>query len=256
MRCLRTWVRGILDWDEGGMSSQKPRVSHAEVRRWHLIAIPLAVLLVMALGTQLAGADPQVTSGNSANSLGKTTLDTEVGWDVGSGQIDGEFITAEVQGMVIGLRAQERFVGPIPVSGESGNRIGVYQASTGDTGGDNNATWNYDWHVDLSNATGNAEGRTLADYRLVLEQDFTTQSLFGTLGSDPVELPLAAEGTGGVCSAGTFTNTLCQQSWNPGFGNTDFDPHAEGTYHLRLVLMPDTFSGPPLAVAIQINVED
>jgi hypothetical protein len=70
------------------------------------------------------------------------------------------------------------------------------------------------------------------------------------------DVPAEHSWAGGVCSADTFTNTLCQQSWNPGFGNTDFDPDAEGTYHLRLVLLPDTFSGPPLAVAIQINVED
>jgi len=47
---------------------------------------------------------------------------------------------------------------------------------------------------------------------------------------------------------------ICQQSWNPTFGNTDFDPTAEGTYNLRLLLTPATFSGPSLAVQIQVNV--
>jgi hypothetical protein len=143
----------------------------------------------------------------------------------------------------------------LEVTCDRGNRVGVYEAATGDTGG-NNATWNYDWHVDLSNATGNAEGKVLADYKLVLEQDFTGQSLFGELGSDPVILPLAAE-PDGACSPDTFeAEHLCQQSWNPGFGNDDFDPDEEATYNLWLVLTPETFSGPPLAVVIQINVSD
>jgi hypothetical protein len=217
----------------------------------------MAMVIALAMSTvALAAAQGNVSSGNAANSLGKTTLDTEVGWLVGSGQIDGEFVTAEVQGVVIGLRAQERFVGPLGVTGTNGNRVGVYEAFTGSTGSieDNLGTWNYDWHVDLAGATGNAEGKTLSDYRLVLEQNFTEQSLFGVFGHDPVELPMGAE-PNGVCSADTFNpDSLCEQSWNPGFGNDDFDPTVEGTYDLRLVLIPETFSGPQIAVAIQVIV--
>lgn len=221
----------------------------------------MAMVVALALGTMLTAlAQGQATNGNAANSLGKTTLGTEVSsWNVGSGQINGEFVTAELQGIEIGLRAQERFEGlGLLVGGTNGNRVGVYEADTGHTGdvGDNLGTWNYDFHVDLSGATGNAEGRTLSDYRLTLEQDFTQESLFGLFGADPVELPLGQEGVDGVCSADSFTDTLCQQSWNPGFGNDDFDPDAEDTYNLRLVLTPETFDGPPLAVAIKVNVVD
>ena len=211
----------------------------------------LVIFLIMtgllALGTMAAPA-----LANKAGSLGNITVGTDVSeWDIGSGQLNGEFVVSELQGIELGLRAQERFIGPIAVTGDQGNRVGVYEAATGDTGG-NNGTWNYDFHVDLSNAKGNAQGRTLDDYRLVLEQDFTEESLFGVLGFDPVELPLVV----GVCSADTFTQTLCQQSWNPGFGNGDFDPDAEGIYNLRLVLTPSTFHGPPLAVVIRVNVSD
>ena len=50
--------------------------------------------------------------------------------------------------------------------------------------------------------------------------------------------------------------TLRQQSWNPGFGNGDFDPDEERTYTLRLVLAPKTFHGPTMAVVIQVNVSN
>lgn len=213
-----------------------------------LLVIVTAVALAMSVMVPaMAG---QTTTGNAANSLGKTTLDTTVDWQVGSGQFDGEFVTAEIQGVVIGLRAQERFVGLLGVTGTNGNRVGVYEAATGISSGINNGTWNYDWSVDLSGATGSAEGKTIEDYSLTLEQDFTEQSLFGALGSDPVQLPMPA-----VCDV-VVSDTLCQQSWNPGFGNTDYNPEVEGTYNLRLVLTPATFSGPSVAVAIQVNATE
>jgi hypothetical protein len=233
-----------------------------------LVAVPLALFFAAACADTEPTAptaqdalfnqgQSQQTVGTSAGSVGKVTLDTEVSqWDVGSGQFNGEFITAEGQGVVIGLRAQERFEGLLGVTGAQGNRVAVYEALTGISSGDNNGTWNYDFHVDLSGARGNARNRTLEDYRLVLEQDFTAQSLFGLLGSDPVLLPMAAE-PAGVCSVDTFdADSLCQQSWNPGFGNTDYDPTVARTYNLRLVLTPETFSGPPLAVVIRVNVID
>lgn len=207
------------------------------------------VIISLAFNLQLSSAS------NNADSIGKVNVDANVSqWEIGSGQFNGEFVIAQGQGIELGLRAQERFEGLLQVTGDKGNRVGVYEAASGSTGG-NNATWNYDFHVDLSQAKGNAKGKDLSDYKLVLEQDYTGQSLFGQLGFDPVELPLNAEPLG-VCSTDTFTSTLCQQSWNPGFGNTDFDPSVEGTYNLRLVLTPETFNGQPLAVAIRVNVSD
>ena len=211
-------------------------------------------ITIMIFATTASPANAKYpTAGSSAGSLGKVTVGTDVSeWNVGSGQFNGEFTVTERQGIELGLRIQKRYVGPAEVTPDNGNRTGIYDVKTGDTG-DNNATWNYDWHVDLSNARGNAKGKTLSDYRLVLEQDFTDESLFGTLGAHPVELPLIP----GVCAPGTFDpDSLCQQSWNPGFGNDDFNPDAEGTYHLRLVLIPYTFNGPPVSVSIEVNVTD
>lgn len=203
--------------------------------------------------SEILTMEGQGNKANAAKSLGKITFDTEVSsWDVGTGVDNGKFVTAEVQGVVLGFRATARKEGLLDVTGTNGNRVGVYEASTGFQD-DTRARWNYEWHVDLSGAKGNANGKTLADYKLVLEQDYTEEDLFGGLGNDPVLLPLID----GICFSGTFdADNLCQQSWNPTFGNSDFDPEAEGTYNLRLVLTPETFNGPPLAVAIEVNVTD
>lgn len=231
------------------------------MRRTRLV---MMMAIALAMSVMVPAMAAQTTSGNAANSLGKTTLDTTVyatdstEMNYGDGIPNGQWVTAEIQGVVLGLRATDRTDGLLGVTGTNGNRVGVYEASTGFDGNTTNrAEWNYEWSVDLSGATGNAEGRTLSDYSLVLEQDYTEESLFGVLGSDPVELPLDAEPPVGLGVCDAFdADFLCQQSWNPTFGNTDFDPTVEGTYSFRLVLTPATFSGPSLAVAIQVNVTD
>lgn len=223
----------------------------------------LALTFGACEGTPTATEQPsqslfsQQTENSNAGSVGKITLDTDVSsWDIGDGNPNGEFITAEAQGVVIGLRAMERFEGLLGVTGDNGDQVAVYEAAAGfspRSPGDNNGTWNYDFHVDLANAKGRHAGKSLSDYRLFLEQDFTEQSLFGTFGDDPVELEMVS----GVCDPETFdADELCQQSWNPGFGNTDYDPEEETTYNLRLVLIPETFNGNPLAVVIRVVVSD
>lgn len=224
-------------------------------------AMIVAVLLISAgLAVAAPGSQGQPdhsTPGKAGKSLGKVTLDTTVYGDesgtmlYGSGIPNGQWVTAEVQGVVVGLRATDRTDGLLGIDGTSGDRVGVYHASTGFDGSTTNRSeWNYEWSVDLRHAKGNAAGKTLADYHLVLEQDYTEESLYGALGSDPVNLPMpdTCEDVG--------TDQICQQSWNPMFGNGDFDPNEERSYHLRLVLTPETFSGPPLAVAIQVEVTE
>ena len=223
------------------------------------VACATLLATVMSVGTAQA---KQSTDSNSARSLGKTTLDTTVAADgdemlYGDGIPNGEWVTATKQGVEIGMRATDRTAGLLDVPGTNGNRVGVHEASTGFDGTTNRAEWNYQFSVDLSGATGKAAGTTLEDYTLVMEQNFTTESLYASdfppgLGTNPVSLPMVP----GVCDldALSFSSTLCQQSWNPTFGNDDFDPNAEGTYDFRLVLEPSTFNGPPIAVAIQVNV--
>ncbi len=156
--------------------------------------------------------------------------------------MNGEFTIAERTGIQIGLRAQERFAGPLDAIPNKNGKVGIYEAEVGFST-TTRAKWNYDWHVDLRGAHGVAAGTTLADYELTLETDIATL-LFGL--SVPIDLTF-----GGFIPGDTV---LYQMSQNPDFGNTEFDSNVTGTYHFRLVLTPKTFNGPPLGVAIQVDV--
>ena len=228
-----------------------------------LLALSTALFLFTACDAPTApgGDDALAPSnqlvGSESGSIGLITLDTDVYNDngtymlYGTGIPNGQWVTAEGQGIVLGLRATDRTDGLLGVTGTQGDRVGVYEATTGyDTGTNDRAEWNYEWSVDLRDASGSARGKTLSDYSLVLEQDYTEESLFDALGSDPVQLFMPA-----TCDYYVMDD-VCQQSWNPVFGNDDFDPNEEATYTLRLVLTPETFNGQPLAVKIQVNVED
>lgn len=173
----------------------------------------------------------------------------------GGGQINGEFTIAQRNGIQIGLRAQQRFVGPLMAVPNTTNLIGIlgtYEATTGFSGnsfpGDatdkERATWNYDWHVDLRDAFGVARGKTLGDYDLTLETDIAATTLFGF--ALPLDLTF-----GGAVPDDTI---LFQSSQNPKFGNVPFDATAAATYTFTLVLTPTSFNGPPLRVSIQVNV--
>jgi len=158
----------------------------------------------------------------------------------GAGQINGEFTVAERNGIQIGLRAQERFVGPLVAVPNQNNKVGLYEAASG---GGATATWNYDWHVDLRHAQGVAKGTTLVDYELTLDTNIATDLFVGPV---PIDLTF-----GGLVPGNTV---LYQASQNPVFGNDQFDPSVPGTYQFVLTLTPKTFNGPPLQVTIQVNV--
>lgn len=160
----------------------------------------------------------------------------------GSGQLNGEFTLAERLGIQIGLRAQERFVGPISATANRNGKVGIYEADTGESS-TGRAKWNFDLHIDLRGAKGVAKGTDLSDYVATLETDIAT-GLFGF----PVPLDLTFGGA-------FFTDAvLLQQSWNPTFGNTEFDLSVPGTYRFRVVLTPKTFKNPSLSVEIEVNV--
>jgi hypothetical protein len=214
-----------------------------------IVGLCVAVALSMVLAGSTA-AKPVSGPGDVAVGVDASVWDSDLPAGDGllpiggSGQINGEFTTAERLGIQIGLRAQERFVGPIEATPSTNGKVGIYEAAAGGDS-DGRATWNYDWHVDLRNAHGVAAGTTLDDYDLTLETDMFTEQ-FGF--DEPIDLTF-----GGVIGSGLV---LYQQSFNPVFGNTEFDPSAPGVYNLRLVLTPKTFNGPPLAVAIQVVVTD
>ena len=162
----------------------------------------------------------------------------------GMGQVNGGFVTAERLGIQVGIRAQERTIGPVPVLADTGERVGVYTFQTGeDSSG--RAVWNYDIHVDLRGAHGRALGTTLSDYDLFLETNHTGGM---PLFDFPVPLDLTF---GGFIPGNTV---LYQLSQNPIFGNTVFDPNAAGTYHFNLVLRPKTFRGRRLVASMRVEV--
>ncbi len=223
------------------------------MRRFAISVASLALVIGLLVGlesTVMAGKPTMPQSGP-----GKVTIGVDASTWVsgsptgpglipigGSGQINGEFTIVERYGIQIGLRAQQRFVGLLSAIPNMNNKVGIYEADAGFSTG-TRATWNYDWHVDLRGAQGVAAGKTLADYDLTLETDMFT-ILFGF----PVPVDLLF---GGNVPGDTV---LYQQSWNPDFGNSDFDALLEETYNIRMVLTPVTFKGPPIAVAIQVNV--
>ena len=161
----------------------------------------------------------------------------------GGGQVNGAFVTGERYGVQVGIRAQERFVGPtLPVT--RSKQTGVYQASTGFSTGVN-ATWNYDLHIDLRNAQGVAAGKTLGDYTLVLDSDIST-SFFGC--AFPCDLA--------VFLKLPTTVELFQTSQNPKFGNTGFDALVEDSYFFTLALTPKTFNGPAITARMRVDVSN
>lgn len=211
-------------------------------------ALAVALPLTLAAAPQSSGPG-RVTVGTDVSEWSSGTLPGDGLIPIGgSGQVNGEFVVAERNGIQVGLRAQERQEGVLEATDVG--RVGRYEATAGSDAG--LATWNYDWHVDLRDARGVAAGTTLADYTLTLETDHMGED--GRLFGFPVPTDLT------FGEAAPFEEAvLYQQSWNPEHGDVadgvdDFEPAAEGTYHLRLVLTPATFNGPELAVAIEVDV--
>ena len=212
-------------------------------------AIALATLVcvssAMAKGPQ--SGPGQVLIGVDASEWNSDTAGPGLKPIGGAGQINGEFTTASRNGIEIGLRAQERYLGPnYPAIPNSNNRVGIYEVPTGTSDGLGRAVWNYDWHIDLRNAFGVASGKTLGDYDVELNTDFAK-----TIFTKPVPLDLTFDG-----ALAPSDTVLYQGSFNAEFGDEDneFDADAPGTYTFTLTLTPKTFKGAPLQVTIVINV--
>lgn len=198
-------------------------------------------------------------AGNAKNGLGKIEVGVDASvWDSnvqtdpvsgifpigGSGQVNGEFTIGTVQGVEIGLRAQQRFEGTIEANG---NRVGGYESLTSPGGPGDAGVWNYDWHIDLRDGKNAHKDRTLGDYSVTLETNITD-------GEDLFGFPLPLDLTFGEQILENAV--LYQSSQNPGFGNDIYNPSVQNVYTFKLVLTPKTFNGPPLAVSIEVDVKD
>lgn len=172
---------------------------------------------------------------------------------LGGGQVNGNFVVEQKSGVQIGLRASKRRSVPNATPTYRDSEIGVYLA---DVGFDQNipvatnrASWNYEIHADLRNATGVYEGKTLDDYDLIFDTDIGNP-LFGQPVPRKLEENFPVGGPGAV---------LFQTSQNPVFGQdpaTPFDFNVERDYFLTLTLVPTTFQAESLEVKIRVDVTD
>ncbi|MEM9553530.1 MAG: DUF11 domain-containing protein [Acidobacteriota bacterium] len=167
----------------------------------------------------------------------------------GSGQVNGEFIldTVELDGsaLQIGLRAQERFAGPVwPRAGTA------FFAESGSPNADGRASWNYEIHLDFGTSDdettipgSSLESQLLTSLVPLNMRDFTVELFFDTDPSSATSFVVtdlnAALDAGGI---GPDVR-LFQTSQNPDFevfgGGGPFDADLEGLYELRLRVSDD-----------------
>lgn len=154
----------------------------------------------------------------------------------GSGQIAGEFTLLTEDSVEVGIRAQERRIGPVTPT-DNGAGVGVYAVDTGydltPTVTNDRNWWNFDLHLDLRATT-----TTLGDYsQLVLTADCIAGTCDGWNAGVTV-------GTGYrfnlVTDFSLPPNTaLLQVSYNMLFGapwTGSYDLDAEATYKFCLLL--------------------
>ena len=183
----------------------------------------LAIFALVVLIPQVASAekefDTDVSVWDSSVAIDSSTGIFPVG---GSGQIAGNFAvdtyTKKHTAIEVGLRAQERFVGPITPFG------GTYFAQSGESAPDR-TKWNFDWSLDFGSEFLEAKlGKELTplnmeDFSVILEiSDFKGNSWTFDFGDFPND-------DGPI--------VLNQNSWNIGFGFIDIPLDSE-TYDVTL----------------------
>jgi hypothetical protein len=157
----------------------------------------------------------------------------------GSGETNGGFVVSTASnGDQIGLRAELRFLGPLPQTND-GVLTATYFAPAGTSGG-NLALWDFEGDADLR-----ATGHTAADYTATLT--------FTDAGGKVTPLDLV--GSGLVPS----NAVLYQSAENAGFSFLasefpSFNPDATGVYSFDLKLVPKTFTGDTLEVKMNVDV--
>lgn len=158
----------------------------------------------------------------------------------GSGQVNGDFVVTSVNGVEIGLRAERRFTQHIdPLPNVKQGHKGIYIADAGTSDALGRATWNFDLHLDLGQAHGQAAGTALADYEFELRTNVSGRMRTIDL-SDLFLLP--------------GNTTLFQTAQNPVFAGPSFDPEQLKTYKFELRLNPRSFSGPVIKTRMEVRV--
>lgn len=178
---------------------------------------------------------PQTVMANQKNNSDVSVWDSSVLTDPfagifpigGSGQIAGNFAVdkhiKKDNAIQVGLRAQERFVGPIEPFGN------VYLAATGESS-PGHATWNFDWSIDMG--TEYLETQLDKELTALNLEDFTAIIEIKDNEGNTFELDF-----------GDFPNpvgpvVLSQSSQNVGFGFVGL-PIDSDVYDIRLTVSND-----------------
>jgi hypothetical protein len=179
--------------------------------------LALLAAAIMAAGTAAARANTVAYNQNVADDGGSPTPYLFFG----TGNPNGHFTTDSNNGIVIGLRADTRFVGPIAPVDSAPGVTNLYNSTAG---GGSLALWNYVYSIDVSGATDT----NLNDY-------VATISITGPGGALPSydaihDIP----DNDGPHHAAELANGVAQNSENIGFigGN----PNLAGLYTIDLTL--------------------
>ena len=169
----------------------------------------------------------------------------------GAGQVSGDFAVdtflEEDMGIQVGLRAQERFFGPILPTIDN-----VYFAEAGESD-PGLATWNLDWSLDFGTTylenqlSTDLTPKNMVDFDVILSVDDDP-----TENTDFVDIDLNAAGLDPVL--------LFQSSQNMGFDfwfdlfGITFDPDVPGVYDFVLTVSDE--EGEVVSTNIQVRVGD
>lgn len=143
--------------------------------KWLVCSLAMAASVL----TVAHEANAQKNGAGSGQTRVGATIDD---WDLGVGQPQDNFTTAERYGIKIGLRPVERF-GDFSLPLQKKGQTGIYTVPTGTAFG--GSAWGYSIYVNVENAFGAAEGTTLDDYDIVVTQDYDfLGNWFGETGLD------------------------------------------------------------------------
>lgn len=136
-----------------------------------------------------------------------------VSWNVGNGQVNGNFAVSDLRSTELGLRAQQRRVGPI-----ASDSNGLYHVLPGlDEPG--RAWWNFDFSADLRQNT------SASALSLFVDSDPGVGTTFTIVDLTPF-----------LVSSRLLQNSLNMLFFSPlaGPGTFNFDPNAAGLYDFKL----------------------
>jgi hypothetical protein len=173
----------------------------------------------------------------------------------GSGNLNGNFAVNQNNGIEVGLRGKLRFnASGSPENTFNSNGDGTYSFDAGvaPTKSSPVAVWSFEWSInsDFDGSGGHLDGFS---YLLGYDNDASLGTNFTSF--DPINLPYAdhaigdnstANGDGAVAAtdAGYASliagNSLAQNSWQPHWFLSPFDPTVDGTYDFFLAAYDET----------------